>query len=251
MQYYSNIQTLDKQAMLANGIAEPESRLQWKFTRSAKEIIAAQELRFKVFSEHMRTSLQTPEHSYELTDIDHFDRYCEHLIVIDESRNLVVGTYRMLDSAGAKRAGGWYSEQQFNLHFMGATHHDVVELGRSCVHPNYRDGSVMRLLWKGVTSYLNSKHERLVMGCPSVPAYDGGALGAAVYKTLMQKQSDRASPIVGVAKNPVAEEWLSLSLDPVIPPLLKFYAKNGALIASNPHHDTDFGSVDLLMVMQT
>jgi putative hemolysin len=87
-------------------------------------------------------------------DEDRFDAHCDHLIVRDRESGDVVGTYRILSPRGAEAAGGYYSEQEFDLARLHHLRPGLVEIGRSCIHADYRTGPVMMLLWGGLARYM-------------------------------------------------------------------------------------------------
>ena len=62
------------------------------------DVRAAQRLRHRVFAGEMGAALHTPEPGL---DIDHYDAYCDHLVVREDSTGEIVGTYRMLSPDGA------------------------------------------------------------------------------------------------------------------------------------------------------
>ncbi|MEY4755581.1 MAG: hypothetical protein RJA34_479, partial [Pseudomonadota bacterium] len=127
----------ERQAGLSGGI-----EVSW--ARHYDEVRAAQRLRFNVFATEMGARLDTsvPGH-----DVDLFDDYCEHLIVRDQETREVVGTYRVLPPAQARRVGSTYSDTEFDLVRLRALRPTMVELGRSCVHADYRHGGVIMALW--------------------------------------------------------------------------------------------------------
>ena len=107
----------------------------------------AQRLRYRVFVEEMGARLNTPEAGL---DVDIFDAWCDHLLVRDEISNEVVGTYRILPPHQAKRIGSLYSESEFDPTRLANLRQRMVEVGRSCVHPDYRNGGTITLLWAGL-----------------------------------------------------------------------------------------------------
>jgi putative hemolysin len=220
--------------------------LQVRLARTTADVRAAQQLRYEVFKREMTAN----QFEHRLVDSDHYDKYCQHLIVVDTLIGQVVGTYRILSSDASIRAGGFYSEQCFSFDRLATVRDQCVELGRSCVHPDYRDGTVIRMLWNGLAQVLANRPEKYIIGCPSVSAADGGLLGAALYTQLTPKYMAgshfRVSP-----KVPLPVEKFRYSIDPVIPPLIRGYLKLGGLIAGEPHHDVQFGSVDFFMVLPT
>src|SRR5262245_6267873 len=122
---------------------QPKKRLSLHLASSPAEVRAAQRLRYRVFAEEMGARLASRD---EQIDRDIFDPYCEHLLVREGDTGEVVGTYRILTSAQAKRIGGFYSEEEFDLTRFGPLRDRLVEVGRSCVHPDYRSGATIALL---------------------------------------------------------------------------------------------------------
>ena len=142
--------------------------------KSAFEVREAQRLRYRIFAEEC--GVQLPTRSLGI-DEDEFDSYCDHLIVRDTARDEVVGTYRILTSWKAKEAGRFYSETEFDLTKLKPLVPHIVEVGRSCIHPDYRQGSVITLLWAGLAQYMMSGGYEYLMGCASISLADGGRLG--------------------------------------------------------------------------
>ncbi|MCA3176628.1 MAG: GNAT family N-acetyltransferase, partial [Burkholderiales bacterium] len=112
--------------------------------RTEHEIREAQRLRYKVFAEEMGANIR-PGYDDEARpiDVDMFDAYCDHLIVRDNDTEQVIGTYRFLPPDAAKKIGAFYSESEFFLTRLMPLREQMVEVGRSCVHQDYRSGSVI------------------------------------------------------------------------------------------------------------
>lgn len=215
--------------------------------QSEVEVREAQRLRYKVFVEEFGACLHTrvPEH-----DIDFYDAHCEHLIVRDLASGRVVGTYRILSPEAARRVGSYYSENEFCLTRLEHLRSRMVEVGRSCVHRDYRSGGVISMLWSGLADYmLNSGHDYLI-GCASIGMGDGGHNAANLYTELAAKPKHmapleyRVFPLHGL---PV--ERLVNSQKTQLPPLLKGYLRAGAWVCSEPAWDPDFNTADLLVML--
>ena len=125
------------------------TKLFYCFAQNAADIEEAQRLRYKVFAEEMGARLSTRKAG---VDEDIFDPYCDHLLVRDGDSNEVVGTYRILSPEKARKIGGFYSEGEFDLTRLAHLSDRMVEVGRSCVHPDYRSGAVITLLWAGLAA---------------------------------------------------------------------------------------------------
>eukprot|EP00825_Cyclidium_porcatum_P029942 TRINITY_DN3184_c0_g1_i4.p2 TRINITY_DN3184_c0_g1~~TRINITY_DN3184_c0_g1_i4.p2 ORF type:complete len:179 (+),score=14.93 TRINITY_DN3184_c0_g1_i4:325-861(+) len=131
----------------AAGRSRPEKKsLAVGFARSQSDILDAQRLRYRVFAGEMGANLpsRTPG-----VDHDIYDPYCQHLVVRDTQSGEIVGTYRILTPENARQVG-YYSENEFDLTRLQHLRSRLVEIGRSCVHPDYRTGATITLLWSGL-----------------------------------------------------------------------------------------------------
>ena len=214
---------------------------------TAGEVREAQRLRYKVFAEEMGARLPS---SGEGIDHDIFDPYCEHLLVREGDCGEVVGTYRILTSAQAKRIGGFYSEDEFDLTRLGALRDRLLEVGRSCVHPDYRSGATIALLWSALWKFIRSGSHEFVMGCASIGMADGGHAAASLYnsigRTAMSPIEYRVFPRCALPL-----EGLDQQRECPVPPLIKGYLRLGAFICGAPAWDPDFNTADLLMLLPT
>lgn len=147
-----------------------ERKLEVRLAENQYEIEQTLALRYNVFNLEMGEGL--PESRQSQKDRDAYDYYCDHLIVKDETQDRIVGTYRILKRSVAKENIGFYSETEFDLRKLYDLEDDVAEVGRSCVHQDYRDGSVISLLWSGFGEYMLENNIRYLMGCGSVHSKD-------------------------------------------------------------------------------
>lgn len=209
------------------------------------EVAEAQRLRYRVFAEEMGARLSS---SSRRLDIDAYDAYCDHLMVRDRETGEVVGTYRILSPSQARKAGRYYSEQEFDLGRFHALRPGMAELGRSCVHPDYRSGAVIALLWSGLADHMARHGFSHLIGCASITMADGGYVAARVYEKLAEKHMSpadwRAAP-----RNRLPLESLSTCVDALLPPLIKGYVRLGAWVCGEPAWDPDFNTADLLMML--
>ncbi|MEW6319276.1 MAG: GNAT family N-acyltransferase, partial [Pseudomonadota bacterium] len=163
---------------------KPVLAVSW--ARHQDEVTEAQRLRYKVFAEEMGARL--PSAHTEL-DVDMFDAVCDHLIVRDQKTLRVVGTYRVLRPDAAKQIGCLYSESEFDLVRLAHLRPKMVELGRSCVHRDYRSGSVIMALWAGLGEYMQRYGFESMLGCASVSMGDGGHFAASLYRSFVDDGS--------------------------------------------------------------
>jgi putative hemolysin len=223
---------------------KPAFKIVWASTPG--EIKEAQRLRYKVFAEEMGAKL--PQNTDRL-DIDEFDSYCDHLLIRDQDSLKVVGTYRVLPPHKAQEIGRLYSDSEFDLSRINHLRPKLVELGRSCVHQDYRSGAVIMALWSGLAQYMQKNGYEIMLGCASIPMADGGHFAASLYNSL---GNDQMAPTEFHAfpRLPLPLDKLNGGLEVQPPPLIKGYLKLGAKICSAPAWDPDFNTADLLTMLR-
>lgn len=213
--------------------------------KTDKEIKAAQRLRHTVFSQEYGV-LFNPR--IPGIDEDRFDQYCDHLLVHDQITKKVVGTYRILRPEQAVRAGGFYSESEFDLSGLQAIRHQIVEFGRACIDEEYRNGPTLMLLWSGLSALIRNNHYQYVLGCASVSLRDDGVTAAEVWRSVRgqvdQQARLRVSPL-----HPYPVERENPQLPANIPALIAGYLKIGVKICGMPAWDPDFNTADFPMLL--
>lgn len=222
----------------------PAFQITW--ASNPNEIKEAQRLRFKVFADEMGANLPA---NAEGLDVDEFDAYCDHLLIRDQETLKVVGTYRVLPPHKALEIGRLYSDSEFDLSRLNHLRPKMVELGRSCVHADYRSGAVIMALWSGLAQYMQKHDYEIMLGCASIPMADGGHFAASLYNSLSNEQM---APVENHAfpRLPLPLESLNGGLDVEPPPLIKGYLKLGAKICSAPAWDPDFNTADVLTMLR-
>lgn len=220
-------------------------KLSISFARTEGEVREAQKLRYKVFAEEMGAKM--PVHADRI-DEDRYDRYCEHLLVRDSDTGVVVGTYRILSPEQAKKAGGYYSEGEFDLLRLDNLRDSLVEVGRSCVHEDYRSGGVITMLWAGLAQYMAQNKYDFLIGCASISMADGGHNAANIFNKI---KSDNMSPAEWRVFPNCALPYDALGdrTEEFLPPLIKGYLRLGAYVCGDPAWDPDFNTTDLLMLL--
>jgi len=210
-----------------------------------EDIRAAQSLRYRVFGEEMGARLQCREPGL---DTDIYDPYCEHLLVRDEKTNEVVGTYRILTPEQSCRVGSYYSESEFDLTRLQHIRSSTVEVGRSCVHPDYRTGATIALLWAGLADFMGRNGYEYLIGCASVSMADGGHMAASLYEQLKPKHMSPVEWRV-FPRCPLPLDALNRRLDVDVPPLIRGYLRAGAYVCGDPAWDPDFNTADLFILL--
>lgn len=220
-------------------------RLTLSMASTPAEVREVQRLRYKVFVEGLGLDALRNK---ERLDRDGYDEYCDHLIVRDSETLKVVGTYRVLSPQAAQRVGGFYSEQEFDLGRLDHLRNRMTEAGRACIHPKYRGGAVIMMLWAGIAAYMQREKCDFLIGCASISLADGGMNAAAVFHSIAEKNlapsEYRVKPHLAF---PIAPP--SIGNRPEIPALIKGYTRSGAWVCGEPAWDADFHSADLFMML--
>ena len=220
-----------------------------------EDLHAAQRLRYDVFARELGGDGPSIDHAAGL-DRDRFDALCDHLLLIEGDSGAVVGTYRLLGAEGAAKAGGYYSEAEFDLGPLKARGLDMLEIGRSCLAADHRGGAAMLHLWAGVIAEIKRRGAEIVLGVGSFPGVEAAEIGpsvrlleerfAAPDDWAPQVWADKALDLTGIG----------LPDDPVramarVPPLIKSYLKAGARVGQGAYLDTDLRTIDVCLVLET
>lgn len=245
---------LDPTAPVLGRIGSLEVRL----ARTVQEIRAAQALRYHVFFEEMNAR-PSPRARFLRRDADGFDRFCDHLLVIDRAgaSPRIVGTYRLLTQEMAARAGGFYSAGEFTVADLVARHpgRRFLELGRSCVLAPYRGKRTVELLWQGIWAYVGARRIDVLFGCASFAGTDGAALAGPLAFLRDNAAPPAEWSVAAVAGRPLAcVAAPEAAGDPrriigELPPLLKGYLRLGGYVGSQAVVDHAFGTTDVLVVL--
>ena len=223
------------------------------WAQDADDIREAQRLRYRVFVEEMGARLSVPPGTPPGHDVDIFDAHCEHLILRARSQDgeigPVIGTYRVLTPAAARRVGGLYSDTEFDLTRLRPLRERMVELGRSCIDPAWRSGGAILALWAALGDFMRRNRLDTMVGCASVPMRDGGHTAASLWEQL---QRSHLAPIEWQVRPrlPLPVEHLDRTLTVEPPALIKGYLRCGAKVLGPPAWDADFNTADLPLMMR-
>jgi putative hemolysin len=235
--------------------------LETRLARSEREIDAAQAVRYRVFVEEMHATL-SPDAMRIRRDVDAFDAICDHLLVVDNAiegdiEDQIVGTYRLLRQEVALANNGFYSASEFDIEPLLARHPDkqFMELGRSCVLPDYRTKRTVELLWQGNWAYSLKHGMNAMFGCASFPGVSPEEHAMALsflHHSVLTKDEWAVSAL--------PELYRSMDLMPMegvnarkalslLPPLIKGYLRLGAMVGDGAVIDHAFNTTDVLIVL--
>ena len=194
------------------------------------------------------------------SDSDEYDKFCDHLVVIDKSvaDDFVVGTYRLLLKPKFLAKQRFYSESEFDIsNLLAGNKTTLLEAGRSCVHEQYRDGRIIRLLWRGLATYIVNNRVDLIFGCASFPSSNYTLFIkqlSYLYHYHKTPKSLRTRPVTKLKANfnvmhkntiDILQEFRNL------PPLIKAYIRVGAWIGPGAIVDSKFDTTDVLIVLDS
>ncbi|MCM8799737.1 MAG: GNAT family N-acetyltransferase [Candidatus Omnitrophica bacterium] len=221
-----------------------------KIAKTKEEKESVFRLRFEIFKKELGKAF-----SSESLETDIYDKYCDHLIVIDHSKNLVIGTYRLLLDYKVNPKIGFYSEKIFDIKNIKKLKERKLELSRSCIHKDYREGIIIHLLWSGIAKYIKENNVRYVFGSVRLnstePNYVSSCFSLVKQKYYASSQF-RVYPLKkcifkGLDKKLKVTEYKDTFLK--LPALVKGYLRSGVKICGEPAWNPDFGSVVLFIIL--
>lgn len=213
-------------------------------SRETSDAVDAQRLRYQVFGEEMGARL--PSAAGRL-DVDRFDVHCAHLLVREGKSGRAVACARLLDAGDAMAAGGFYSQQEFDMTRVLMLPGRLLEVGRTCVIRDRRDGATLSALWTALAKEALARGADHLLGCASVPFDpETEALSplSAALKAHWSHDALRVFP-----RRPVPRDAKAPSRSTAMPPLLAAYLRLGAKIGGEPSWDPEFGTADFFVIV--
>lgn len=226
-----------------------------------EDLRAAERLRYRVFVEELGGDGPLVDHQGRF-ERDRFDPFFDHLILVDTRRDAdalehVVGVYRLMSEETAEACGQFYSADEYDLSPLLGSGRKILELGRSCVHPDFRRGVALHLLWRGLADYVESKGIEILFGVASFHGTDPGALAeplSHLYHTHL------APPALRVRTREAAYQPMDLvpaeAVDRVtamkaVPALIKSYLRLGGYVGDGAFVDHAFNTTDICLILDT
>jgi putative hemolysin len=235
------VKTLTTEPVLAT-----TSLFRVSLAQNPDDLVECQRLRYLVFNLELKEGLSTSERSG--LDIDPFDSFCDHLMVHDLESGKLVGTYRLQTGETARKNLGYYGNQLFDFSVFDPVRKEMLELGRACVHADFRNIMVLHALWKGIAVYATRVEARYLVGCSSISSQDEN-YGAAMYASLKDKYL--VEPVLRTLPQPGYEccatgEAVALSRPPR---LFRAYLDISARVCGPPAIDREFKTIDFLTLV--
>ncbi len=220
------------------------------------DLIAAQRLRYDVFVTELGGDGDLVDHDAKLEQ-DEFDPVFDHLLLLDEARDTdqVVGVYRLLRDDQMPRIGRFYSDSEYDLSALIASGRKLLELGRSCLHQDYRGGAGMMLLWQALAEYVTQHKIEILFGTAS---FHGTSIETLKHPLSNLHHKHLISPDLRV-KSRTYQSMNLLDEAEVdrrravleTPALIKAYLRLGGAVGDGAFVDHKFNTTDVCLVMDT
>ncbi len=218
-----------------------------KTATTVQELEELLKLRYQVF---IREGLN--KKTFMGVDFDRYDLLADHILVKDLKNNVTIGTYRLLSS---RFTSEFYSENEFHMDLFLKSPGTKLELGRACIHPFYRNGISLNLVWKGLGKYARLTGADYLFGCASVHTMDP-KLSMALYHHMKDQHAYhfdiQPTPKFSFQDDELRGDYGALPLNDLelqLPSLLKSYIKAGAKIHGLPAVDKDFDCIDFMTIL--
>ncbi len=227
-----------------------------KLAETEAELRAAQRLRYDVFIRELGGTGEMVDHAAGLEQ-DRFDPFFDHMILSARGSTDVVGVYRLLRADRATEAGGFYSEDEYDLTRLKASGRRLLELGRSCLHPAYRGGTAMHALWGGLADYVAQHRIDVLFGVASFHGTDAEALAAPLSLLHHRHLAPEKIRIRALEKSfqrmdLIDEAHLDRRAAMIrIPSLIKAYLRLGGCVGEGAFIDHAFNTTDVCLLMDT
>ena len=229
-----------------------------RLMRSEDELAEAQRLRYQVFYEEMSAKANAQQAKAK-RDFDPHDANCDHLLVLEETsvKANIVGTQRFFLKPGPNQNAVFHSQNEFDVEGLYQRHEGktFMELGRSCIVAEHRTKRTMELMWHGTWAYALENRVDVMIGCASFQTRDVSEIAPALglLHELASADEDWSTPATHVDAIKLSD-LSKLTSDPkktmrLLPPLLRGYLRLGAMFSDYAVPDTEFGTIDVLVIM--
>lgn len=241
----------------------PAGRIRVRMAETALEVLAAQRLRYKVFYEEFGAQPNEAV-AREGRDFDEYDPLTDHIIVVDENipdhEQQIVGTYRILRDNRLPKDRSFYTSHEFDISSILRRGGNLLELGRSCVLPEYRTRPVLQLLWQKIIGYVRDHKIDMLFGCACLQGteIDEQVKEQLSYLYHFHRAPDSMCPTVlphlGVDMNMMSKDEIEPRARQIfsdLPPIIKGYLRIGCYIGNGAYIDRQFNSIDVCIVGPT
>ncbi|MCB1931650.1 MAG: GNAT family N-acetyltransferase [Candidatus Accumulibacter sp.] len=236
---------MDQELLERTAPAKSNAGFRVTLARGTHEVRATQRLRYHVFGTEIEARPQgrIPGH-----DCDLYDPYCQHLVAREAASEELVGSLRILSPGAAERVGSYHAENIFDIGRLRKLRPRMAEVGRVCIHPDFRGSDAPALLWRGLVDHLLSRDHQILMSCVPIGIADGGRHAANVFQQIHAQQMApidyRVFPLHRLPVGHLADHRHT-----VMPRLIEDYLRVGAWVCGEPAWNPDFNTADLMLIL--
>lgn len=225
-----------------------------KIAETDAELRAAQALRYDVFVRELGGGGSMVDHDQGL-ERDAFDPYFDHMVAIDNACGETIGVYRLLRCDQARIMGRFYSEDEYDLTPLKRSGRRLLELGRSCLHADYRGGTAMFHLWTGLADYVAHHDIEVLFGVASFHGTDpmplANSLSMLHHNHLapeeLRVRSKVFQPMDLIPKSDLDRRQAMVDT----PALIKAYLRLGGTVGEGAYIDHVFNTTDVCLILDT
>lgn len=227
-----------------------------RLARTEADLRAGQRLRYEVFVRELGGDGPLVDHAEGL-ERDAFDPLYDHLLLFDNAAEgrPAVGVYRLMRSDRLAPGGHFYSEAEYDLDVLKASGRRLLELGRSCVHADYRGGAALMALWRGLLGYVEDHGIEVMFGVASFHGTDPQALAAPLSLLHHRHHAPEALRVRARAAHfqrmdlMAADEIDRVAAMRAVPALIKSYLRLGGYVGEGAFVDHAFNTTDVCIVV--
>ena len=217
---------------------------------SEQDVCAAQRLRYNVFVKELGGDGPLVDHDACL-EKDAFDQYADHILLRDESRakyDQVVGVYRVMTEPMAAAAGRFYCAEEYDLTPFYQSGKRLLELGRSCLHADYRGGPAMLHLWGALADYVQARSIDVLFGVASFHGTDVVRHHRHLARKELRVKAIGPTALSMSITRPEAIDRVAAVRQ--MPALIKAYLRLGATVGEGAFVDHAFNTVDICIILE-
>jgi putative hemolysin len=208
-----------------------------------QETLEAIKLRGRIFDREYKGKI----FSFK-SDIDQYDQFAHHLIIKDNKTGKIVAGYRVIEANDDRK---FYSGSEFDIKKIVELPGRKLELSKAVVHPAYRDGRTIQLIWKAILAYAEKKKAEYLFGIPSIPTTCAKE-AESLYKWFQEQNliSEEIATPHDHYKIGGKHKLNFSSPEEAVPGLMRIYFKAGSRIVSPPAIDPVYKSTDFVILLK-
>lgn len=231
---------------LTSPLRQKPSQNQFRFVwvDNLKELQEVQRFRANQFSHQFGISFE------DGLDQDLYDFGCEHAVLREKWTGEIVA-YTRLKLFQGHEIGQSYSAKEFDVVPNFSHLPSILEIGRTCVHPQFRSGKALSMLWLNlVPKVLWSMRAKYLMGCVSIHLEDNLARAYYTHRQIQQLGDHQIIDIRSKrAFEPERPEY-SFPQDERMPKLFDTYLGMQSKLSKQAFYDEDFKCLDYFVFLE-